>query len=349
MAEADSDSLTEISDTIDRPDRGTLRAAVFAFKRWFLLDADRWTVVGLLTGSVFVLTVLVGTFGPVPVQRFLARGTSPGTVLVELMKTIVSVVTIVLSINQLVLSPELGPVGDQRERLEDTMELRRDSEGLLDRTTSPLAPGRYLDELVSALRERGLDLAESIDGGPELRSEIASFARELAAETDGVNDELADATFGEFEAVAAVMDLDTSGKIERLRRLRTEYADQLDDDERAALAEMVDAIELFVTARAFLKTTYVRTEYINFSRALLYVGLPSLFATYLATQIYDPGVFPGTTLGVENRLWFVAGATTVSLVPFATLVSYVGRLATVSQSTLFMGPFVAGEDRRDDG
>jgi len=349
MAEADRDSLTEISDTIDRPDRGTLRAAVFACKRWFLLDANRWAVVGLLTGSVFVLTVLVGTFGPVSAQRFLARGTSPGTVLVELMKTIVSVVTIVLSINQLVLSPELGPVGDQRKRLEDTMELRRDSEGLLGRTTSPLAPGRYLDDLVSALRERGLALAESVDGTPELQSELASFARELAVETDGVNDELADATFGEFEAVAAVMDLDTSGKIERLRRLRIEYADQLDDDERAALGEMVDAIELFVTARGFLKTTYVRTEYINFSRALLYVGFPSLIATYLATQVYDPGVFPGTTLGVENRLWFVAGATTVSLVPFATLVSYVGRLATVSQSTLFMGPFVAGGERRDDG
>ncbi|WP_135806098.1 hypothetical protein [Halorussus marinus] len=348
MAEADRDSLTEISDTIDRPDRGTLRAALFALKRWLLLDANRWTVVGLLTGSVFVLTVLVGTFGPVSAQRFLARGTSPGSVLVELMKTIVSVVTIVLSINQLALSPELGPVGDQRERLADTMELRRDSEDLLDRPTSPLAPGQYLDDLVSALREQGVELAASVDGSPELQSELASFARELAAEADGVNDELAEATFGEFEAVAAVMDLDTSGKIERLRRVRIEYDDKLGDDERAAIEEMVDTIELFVTARGFLKTTYVRTEYINFSRALLYVGLPTLFVTYLATQIYDPGVFPGATLGVENRLWFVAAATTVSLIPFATLVSYVGRLATVSQSTLFMGPFVAGAERDGD-
>jgi hypothetical protein len=50
-------------------------------------------------------------------------------------------------------------------------------------------------------------------------------------------------------------------------------------------------------------------------------------------------------LGVENRLWFVSGAATVALLPFMTLISYISRLATVSQSTLFIGPFVAGSEQ----
>jgi len=347
MTGADVDSPTEITDTIEQPDRGAVRRALFDLKRWFLLDADRWFVVGLLAGSTFVLTVAVGTFGPVSAQRFLSRGVSPGTALVELLKTIVSVVTIVLSINQLVLSPELGPVSDQRSRLEDTMELRRRSEGLLDDTVSPLSPGQYLDDLVSALGERATDLQATVNGTPELEAEVADFAENLADDADGVDDELADAKFGEFEAVAAVMDFDTSGKIRHLRQIRKEYSEQLDDAEREALVETVNALELFVTARGYLKTTYVRTEFINFSRALLYVGLPSLLIAFWAAQIYDPGVFPGRTLGVENRLWFVSAAVTVALVPFVTLISYISRLATVSQSTLFIGPFVAGSEQHE--
>jgi len=348
MTGADIDSPTEITDTIEQPDRGPLGEALFDFKRWFLVDANRWLVVGLLALATFGLTVLVGTFGPVSVQRFLAEGISPATALVELLKTIVSVTTIVLSINQLVLSPELGPVSDQRERLEDTMELRRRSEGLLDDTVSPLSPGQYLDDLVSALRDRAESLPTDVAGSPDLESDVTAFSRRLVADAENVNEKLRDAKFGDFEAVAAVMDFDTSGKIRRLRRIRKEYSEQLDDDEREALVETVNALELFVTARGYLKTTYIRTEFINFSRALLYVGLPSLLLAFWAAQMYDPTVFPGRTLGVENRLWFVSAAATTALLPFVTLISYISRLATVSQSTLFIGPFVAGSEQHEE-
>jgi hypothetical protein len=301
MGGANTESPTEITDTIARPERGPIRRTLFEFKRWFLIDANRWVVVGFLGSVTFALTVAVGTFGPVSAQRFLTQGVSPAAVLVELMKTVVSVVTIVLSINQLLLSPELGPVSDQRGRLEDTMELRRRSEGVLDDTVSPLSPGQYLDDLVSGLRERAESLGERIDGGPDLQSDLREFVISLEADATDVNESLADAKFGDFEAVAAVMNLDTSEKKRRLRRIRKEHGEQL-DDEKEALVEIVDAIELFVTARGYLKTTYIRTEFINFSRALLYVGLPSLLLALYATQIYDPGIFPGTTLGIENRL-----------------------------------------------
>ncbi|UPW02030.1 hypothetical protein M0R88_08025 [Halorussus gelatinilyticus] len=348
MTGADIDSPTEITDTIEKPDRGPVGEALFDFKRWFLIDANRWLVVGVLAVGTFGLTVLVGTFGPVSVQQFLAKGISPAAALVELLKTIVSVTTIVLSINQLVLSPELGPVSDQRERLDDTMKLRRQSEGLLDETVSPLSPGQYLDDLVSALRDRARSLEEDVTGSPELESDVATFSRKLVADAENVNAELQDAKFGDFEAVAAVMDFDTSGKIRRLRRIRKEYSEQLDGDETEALVEMINALELFVTARGYLKTTYIRTEFINFSRALLYVGLPSLLVAFWASQMYDPTIFPGETLGVENRLWFVSAAATTALVPFATLISYISRLATVSQSTLFIGPFVAGSEHHEE-
>ena len=348
MGSGNINSPTEITDTLDRSQRGPVRRALFEAKRWFLLDANRWSVVAVLTVATFFLTVAVGTFGPVSVQRFLSRGISPASALVELLKAIVSIVTIVLSINQLVLSPELGPVSDQRERFQDTMELRERSEDLLDETVSPLAPGQFLDDMVSALRRRAVEVGETVDGSSELQGNVAGFVRDLLDDAEGVEEELSGAKFGDFEAVPAVMDFDTSGKLRDLRRIQREYGDELTDEEVEALSEMVDAIELFVSARAYLKTTYIRTEFINFSRALLYVGFPSLLLTYFAAQIYDSGVFPGQTLGIENQLWFVAGAIAVALVPFVTLISYIARLATVSQSTLFIGPFVAGSERHAD-
>lgn len=81
---------------------------------------------------------------------------------------------------------------------------------------------------------------------------------------------------------------------------------------------------------------------------MLYIGLSVLLATFYATQIYGLNVFPGTTLGIPDSLWFVSGAVAVALAPFAVLIAYVARLATISQSALFIGPFVAGVNESDD-
>ena len=99
----------EISDTVSEslretlPDRLRSRVA-----RWFLFDGHRWGVVAVLAGVIFVATVFVGTFGPVSVHQFLSERVSPASALVELLKSIVAIVTIVLSINQLVISRSWG-------------------------------------------------------------------------------------------------------------------------------------------------------------------------------------------------------------------------------------------------
>lgn len=123
-------------------------------KRWFLVEANRLLVSGLLAGVVFVSTVLVGTFGPVSVQEFLGDGISPASAFVELLKTIVSLVTIVLSINQLVLSPQFGPVGNQYERLKEAMDLRRNTEDALNIEVNPSPPSRFLYAVTMSLMKR---------------------------------------------------------------------------------------------------------------------------------------------------------------------------------------------------
>lgn len=337
----------EISDTVAESLLDTFPGRLLGRGiRWFLFDGNRWVVTALLAGAVFLGTVGVGVFGPVSVQRFLSEGVSPASALVELLKSIVAIVTIVLSINQLVLSPQLGPVGDQREAFEDTMSLRKEVERRLDVDVAPIAPSEFVRSLLRTVDDQARELRDRAEGGR--RDEIERFADDLRDETEATVDRLDRARFRRFEVVPATMSMDVSGRIQEARRL----ADEASDAEREALLETVRRLQLFVTARAYLKTAYIRSEYVSFSQALLFTGFPALLAAFYATQIYDPGVFPGRSLGVENRLWFVSGAVTVALIPFTVLISYVSRLATLSQSTVFIGPFVAGgrdEPPRDGG
>jgi hypothetical protein len=336
--------------TVGGPPQTPVRRRVNRVKRWFLLTANRWLVTLLLLGFTFTTIVVVGAFGPVPVDAFLTDGVSPGSALIELMKAIVSIVVIVLSINQLVLSPGLGPVGDQQTRYEDSMELRERMESLTGACVSPSSPSRFLATVCDEIARQADELrAEATDvADPEKRAEIHEYAETVASQARTVSRKLGDDRFGMFEVTPTVLRFAISEKVRKLRELehdleRMDTAADLD-----AFDRLNELLELFTVAREYLKTVYIRSEYINFSEALLYLGLPALVVTYCTAQMYSPSVFPGTTFGVQTQLLFVGFAVTVGVAPFALLSSYVFRLAAMSRSTLFVGPFAAGTDDEGD-
>jgi hypothetical protein len=318
-------------------------------KRWLVLDADRWLVAACLSVGVFVSVVVAGTFGPTSVESFLTAGVRPGTALVELMKTIVSVVVIVLSINQLVLSPGLGPVGDQRERYGESVDLRRAMESHTGVRVSPSSPARFLAVLLDEIRSQASHLGVAAeDADPTVRAEIESFVDAVTSEARAAGDELSSAEFGSFAVVSAALRFAITDKVRGLHALRRRHEDAMSAETAAALEELDELLELFTVSREYLKTVYIRSEYVSLSEGLLYTGLPALVVTYCAAQIYHPGIFPGDVVGVQARLLFVAGAVTVSLVPFVYLIAAVFRLAAMSRSTLFVGPFDAHTTEEED-
>lgn len=337
--------IRKIDDaTYGTPPQNLARRRLLRVKRWFLLDANRNAITGLLLIGSFVVIVLVGSFGPVSVQAFLTEGVSPGTVLVELLKAIVSVVVIVLSINQLVLSPGLGPVGEQQERYEQSIDLRQQVEDHTGIQVSPASPAAFLAVLLNAI----VDQAEQIEeiapsvSDPDLREQSDEFTNTVVGEAETVSDMLSSSRFGKFEVISAALRFAISEKVRSLRKLQ-KNDNSLPDPLAEAFDEMNDLLKLFTVAREYLKTVYIREEYISLSEGLLYTGFPAILVTFLASQIYTPSVFPGEFFGVEKRLLFVSAAVTVSLTPFVVLISYVFRLAAMSRSTLFVGPFDARE------
>jgi hypothetical protein len=315
---------------------------------WLLLEADRRALVGAILAVTFLGLVLAGAVGD------LAGALGPRdpieTLFQALITAIVTGVTLVVTINQLVLSQELGAVGDQRERMEGSLEFRRDVEELLDQPVAPAEPAAFLAALVDAIDERAAAVGAAIeDENSEAADRTRAFLGDLHRTADSVAGRLRDARFGSFAVVSAALDFDYAPKIHDARRLRRDAPGAA----REPLDELLAALRFFGSAREHVKTLYFQWELITLSRTMVYTAAPALAAAVLGVlYLGDPVGFAGSTAGVDDLVWVVSAATTVALAPFAVLVAYVVRIATVAQRTLAIGPFVLrstdGDGRDDD-
>lgn len=101
----------------------------------------------------------------------------------------------------------------------------------------------------------------------------------------------------------------------------------------------MDALRRYTVAREYFRTLYLQAQFIRFSRAMLLTGLPALLVAHYSVGLIGPEALPGTTLGVRNLLWFEGGTFTVALVPIFVIISYVARIVTLAETTIFISPF----------
>ncbi|WP_302082483.1 hypothetical protein [Salinibaculum rarum] len=332
-------------------DAGTMRgrAAESSWKLWALLNADRWLVTAGILAGFFGVLVLVSAFAPVPLRRVLGQSDPNETLFQALVTAIITGVTLVVTITQLVISQELGAAGDQRERMEGAMQFRADAADLIDANVSPPEPAAFLQSLVDATRTQADALATAVEDTGDVWKDVNSYTDGLEANAAHVNERLADAEFGTFEVLHAALDYNYSWKIYEGKRLQTEYGDVLTDDADEALDDLLETLRLFGPAREHIKTLYFQWELINLSRSILYAAVPALVVAIAGVLFLDtPGTIIGTTLGVDNLVWVVSAATTIALAPFVILLAYVLRIATIAKRTLAIGPFVLRETDRSE-
>lgn len=309
------------------------------WRRWLLLEADRRLVAAVPLLLVFGSLVVLGAIDPVPLRRAVEQSDPIETLFQAFVTAIITGVTIVVTINQLVLSQELGAVGDQRDRMEGAMAFRRDVEAALDIPVSPAEPGRFLQALLEGICESGAAVrAASV--GTSNHDETEAFVTWLTADADHAATRLADARFGTFDVVSAAMGFDYSRAIHEARTLRSELPGDDGGEMADALSGLLDRLELYGPAREHVKTLYFQWALIDLSRTVLYASVPALIvATGVILFLDDPATVTGTTAGIDNLLWVVSAASTVALTPFAVLLAAVLRIASVAQRTLAIGPF----------
>jgi len=321
-------------------------------KLYVLLEADRWVVTGAILGVVFAFFVAVATVAPVPLRTLVSQSDPLSTLFQALVTSIITGVTLVVTITQLVISQELGPLGDQRERMEGTMSFRTDAEAVIDDPVSPLEPSRFVQELIEATQDRARRLESAVGDGldPQGTSRIRSFVDALTDDTSAVAEQLEGAQFGTFDVLSAALDFNYSVKIYDARRLQQEHGDALSEAATAALDDVVEVLSMFAPAREHVKTLYFQWELTNLSREILYATVPALLVAMASLVFLDTtGTIQGATLGVDNMVWLASVAVTAAVAPFAHLISYVLRIMTIAKRTLAIGPFVLRDIDRSGG
>lgn len=309
---------------------------------WLLLDGPRWLVAVGALGIWFLALVVAGAIAVVPLPTLLEGSGLAAGFFQSLLVGLITAVTFVLTITQIVLSEEFGPAGDQQERMGGALAFRRDVEAVVDEPIAPANPASLLLSLVDATGDRAADLAEAVPAEADPgTTAVRSYAEDLRESCELVSDRLPGRTFGSFGVVSAALDFDYSMLLHEARALQARHGETLPGDASDALDGLVDTLSLFGPTREHVKTLYFRWELSRLSREIIYTSVPALaIAAVGALYLDDPGAVPGTILGVDNSVWAISAATTICLVPFAILLAYVLRIATVAKRTLAIGPTV---------
>jgi len=333
-----------MSDGETPSDRLRDRAAGSRLNLWLSLGADRPLVAGLGLAVVFAVLLTAGVVAPNAAET-IRTSDSVDTLFQALVTATITGVTLVLTLTQLVLSQELGAVGDQQERMDEAMAFRETVADRIDAPVSPARPSQFLRALVTVAGERAADLQQAVgeSADDELREEVATLCDSLTENADRVAAGLDDAQFGAFDVVASALDFNYSWKIFAARRIDARHGEALDSEASDALDELIAVVKLFGPAREHFKTLYFQWELINLSRQLLAVSMPALVVSVVMIAFFDPTAYPGAVFGIEWVVVLVAAATTVAVVPFVILLAYVMRIATVTKHTLSIGPFILRE------
>ncbi|WP_435176303.1 hypothetical protein [Halorussus sp. AFM4] len=304
--------------------------------RWVVFDADRLVLASLVVAGVFVWFVGLARAGVIVVTN----EDSSVLLLSVFVAGNFTLISIVITINQLVLSREFGKPHTLRERNEGIKQFRRDLESMVGVRVGPSDPLELLRVVVQTIDDRATAVEEAVDHTDDraLRRELAQFARSVDEETESVDAALAESQMGDFDVLVAMLFYRSAWQLNATRRLRNQYAATLSDETVRALDDIEELLRGFNIARQYIQTLYMQKELAELSRLLLYVGVPSLAVTSAAMLVYTVGQGVTVAAGAMPVLYGAVGA--VAFAPIALLLSYVIRVSTIVSRMPLLSPFV---------
>ena len=308
-------------------------------KRWVLRDGNRFALAALLSVVIFAVCTGIGFAGYIPVTDPATATTLVGSIVGGTLPFI----TIVLAINQLVLSQEMGWPSDLQDRFEGMVSFRRQVEAVTESSISPASPADFLQVIVDAVVDRAAALGSTVDqeADPQLVSLTEDLVEAVESEGELVNDALEGADFGTFNALSSVLGHFNGVHLYAARTIRADHGDELSEEALDVLDDLIELLGHLAVARQTFKTLYMQHELAYLSKLLLYVGFPTLLGggIFMMTYIQIIEVLAEPALVVV-----VAVAVTFVFLPFVVLLAYTLRIATITSRTADFGPFVPRVD-----
>jgi hypothetical protein len=260
-------------------------------------------------------------------------------------------ITVVLAINQLILTQEFGTTGTFRARLDETDQFRETVETDAGIETSPATPTAFLRTLVRAARDRAEALREATAAvdSPDRRDRLRGFAGRVVDGAEHADVALDGARFGSFDVVSVALDYDDVSQLDAVRALRTTRPAQGDPPGRRCRGRRRDR----GAARGLPRRPARLPDGVRQAGTRRPLGRPAVrrFRRPARGQIHHPlvrGVVEATA-NVALLTALVASVVTLAVAPFAVLLAYVLRIATVARRTAAdFGPFMLQREIPED-
>lgn len=314
---------------------------VARLREWVLLRGNRLLIAGALFMAFVVAVVVLELFGLVPLASirpafYLFGGLVSGNL---------TLVTVVVTINQLLLSRELQDPGELRSQIAAVSDYRNEIEEASGRV-APVQPLGFLRLLYENTRREAQQLGGlAINAAPEtVEAEIDELVERLTEHIDHADELLQQTDPSTINVLSVTLTTNYAEIIKRLRQLRADHGEECPEELLASLDRLVDRLREIDVARQYFKSVYLQEELSALSRILLYAGVPAEVATVLvllmATAADGTALPPGVSPAVFPLVLGVA------LLPLFLLASYVLRAATVTQRTAAILPFTTpGQER----
>lgn len=309
-------------------------------RRWFLLEGNRWIIVGALVMTISVGSVTLGLSNVIGVRESSFVTTMFSTIIAGLF----SFVPLVIAVNQLTISRLFGTPDRLRQRIDGVEEFRRGVESLSEGTVvSPTDPAAFLAVVAETMRERAetLDVTNEVED-EEIRAEFAQLAETVTDQSEAI-ESVVESDPKLFVALLPTLDDDYSRQATRIRRLITVHGDDLSVETIELLEELRETYLSVDVARQYFKVIYLQQELATVSRLLAYSGTTAFLTSTLVIMIYASGYPPAVSELV--LLLLVAVSLGVAFTPLAILFAFIVRIATVVKRTSAPGAFTPKGER----
>lgn len=298
-------------------------------KEWILLSGNRYSIASgvlILMGGVVLIPDLT---------QIVIRNTSPLYYIASALITgNLTLITVVVAINQVVLSQELESPGSLRDEIESTADYRQMA---LEQKTRPTEPSNFLQQLLQQTRQHAQSLEELLPESTD--GESGRFVTDLQNHCEKTADQLEQTSDDLSTVVILLLGSNYADYIHDSHRLQAIYEENNHEQFHTTLDSLISDVENLDVAQQYFTTMFIKQELATLSRSLLYIGIvavPIPIALLIELTAYTGSFSPGTKLFVLTLLTGLLG-----LVPLALLIAFLIRVATVAEEIASITPFKA--------
>lgn len=315
------------------------------FVRWVVLEGDRLFVTGAMQTGVLVTLLALGSVWQFEMLDLMTQTRAVQDLLNTLLGGIVLLVSIVVSINSVVLSQEVSTLGTKHEQISESTEFRRELEEFSERGVAPVDPSQFLDYVLVTVYQSAEGIRTAGGTDSPAAAEIEDLVSDVDDKVEQVYYTMRTADGRVQKVLLSGLNYEYSRQINTARRILETYDEELTAAERESLEDLIEAMRYFGAGREYLKSLFIKDELAKLSTHLLYAALPTIVFTSYVLLAVDAGIFPPQLIpGIPRLMSAVSLAYVVALTPYTLLTAYVIRIASVARRSLATGPFHLDED-----